>query len=385
MNVVFLSPQFPPNYYQFCTALKAAGANVLAIGDSPYDSLSNELKGALTEYYYEPEMTNYDKLLRAIGYLTYRYGHIDRIDSNNEFWMGLEAQIRQDFNIDGQKTAAVDINRHKIGMKRVYQANNIPCADGGLATDADSIRAFAKKNGYPFILKPDLGVGAAATYKIHDEAELETIIPQLHEDYVFESCLTGNLVSFDGLVDRDGKIFFYTSHNFNNGIMEIVDGNMPMHYYNSREIPEKLREIGFATVKAFDIRERFFHCEFFENNGEYKAMEVNVRCPGGFTPDMMNWSCDFNIYQIWADMLVKGRSDLTYDRKYHVAHAARRYGFNYRYSHEELLAQLGGLCITHMEMPPAFSGAMGDYCYMIRTPDLATLHEAIAKVEECWD
>ncbi len=385
MNVVFLSPSFPPNYYQFCTALKRAGANVLAVGDAPYDSLRPELKEALTEYYYEPNMVDYDALMRAIGYLTYRHGHIDRIDSNNEFWMGEEAEIRQDFNIFGQKPADVAINRHKMGMKRVYQANNIPCAAGEMIESEEGLRAFIKKNGYPVILKPDLGVGAAATYKVNNEEELAEIMPLIPDGYMVESCLFGNLVSFDGLTDREGNIMFYTSHNFNNGIMEVVTGHTSMHYYSSREIPEALKKVGFATVKAFGIKERFFHLEFFENKGQYFGLEVNIRTPGGFTTDMMNWACDFNVYQIWADLLVNNVNKIEYERRYHVAHASRRYGFNYRYSHEEIIAMLGDMCITAMEVPVALSGAMGDFVYMIRHPELPVLKEAIAKIEECWD
>ena len=36
-NVVFLSPNFPTNYWQFCRELKNNGMNVLGIGDQPYD------------------------------------------------------------------------------------------------------------------------------------------------------------------------------------------------------------------------------------------------------------------------------------------------------------------------------------------------------------
>ena len=49
MNVVFLSPHFPPHYYNFCRQLKAAGAHVLGIADAPYDSLSDDLRAALTD------------------------------------------------------------------------------------------------------------------------------------------------------------------------------------------------------------------------------------------------------------------------------------------------------------------------------------------------
>lgn len=51
MNFVFISPQFPKSYWNFCDRLKKNGVNVLGIGDTPYDALSPELRGSLTEYY----------------------------------------------------------------------------------------------------------------------------------------------------------------------------------------------------------------------------------------------------------------------------------------------------------------------------------------------
>ena len=58
MNVIYISPHFPTNYYRFCQQLKANGANVLGIGDAPYNELNPELKEALTEYYRVSSMEN---------------------------------------------------------------------------------------------------------------------------------------------------------------------------------------------------------------------------------------------------------------------------------------------------------------------------------------
>ena len=49
MNFIFISPNFPENYWNFCAALKRNGVTVFGIGDAPYDNLDNRLKESLTE------------------------------------------------------------------------------------------------------------------------------------------------------------------------------------------------------------------------------------------------------------------------------------------------------------------------------------------------
>ena len=51
-NFIFISPNFPTNYWQFCRELKNNGLRVLGIGDQPYDEVwrRNE-DGTQTEYY----------------------------------------------------------------------------------------------------------------------------------------------------------------------------------------------------------------------------------------------------------------------------------------------------------------------------------------------
>ncbi len=72
MNFVFISPNFPHTYWQFCDRLKRNGVNVLGIGDAAYDDLEMPLRDALTEYYRVESLENYDSVLRAVGYFTAR-------------------------------------------------------------------------------------------------------------------------------------------------------------------------------------------------------------------------------------------------------------------------------------------------------------------------
>jgi hypothetical protein len=198
-----------------------------------------------------------------------------------------------------------------------------------------------------------------------------------------ETLLTGELLSFDGLTNAEGDIVFCTAHHFSGGIMEIVSERRPMHYYSYKEIPLELETLGIKAVKAFDVRERFFHIEFFRENADtYAALEINVRPPGGFTMDMMNYACDIDLYQWWADLVIHNRNDFHYERKYHVAHTARRHGMNYRHPHDELVAALGRLLVNYREIPQALCDAIGNFAYYLRSPDLDTLFQGIAMVEE---
>ena len=70
-NLVFISPNFPTNYWQFCNELKKNGINVLGIGEQPYDELTDELKGSLNEYYKVGSMENYDEVYRAFAFFTF--------------------------------------------------------------------------------------------------------------------------------------------------------------------------------------------------------------------------------------------------------------------------------------------------------------------------
>ena len=64
-NLVFISPNFPTNYWMFCRELKKNGLNVLGIGDQAYDELNPDLKDSLNEYYKVSNLENNDEVFRA--------------------------------------------------------------------------------------------------------------------------------------------------------------------------------------------------------------------------------------------------------------------------------------------------------------------------------
>ena len=109
LNYVFISPAYPVTCTQFCDRLNRHGVNVLGIGDVPYDALNDQVKQALTEYYYVDSLEDYDQVYRAVAFFIHKYGRIDWLESLNEYWLPVDARLRTDFNI------AVGTREDKIG------------------------------------------------------------------------------------------------------------------------------------------------------------------------------------------------------------------------------------------------------------------------------
>lgn len=98
-NVVFISPDFPQINVNLVQRASRAGLRMLGIGDADYDGLDVRLKEALTEYYRVPTLDSYDEVLRGVAFLTFKYGKIDVLESNNAYWLSQDGRLREDFNI----------------------------------------------------------------------------------------------------------------------------------------------------------------------------------------------------------------------------------------------------------------------------------------------
>ncbi len=372
MNFVFLSPHFPPNYYMFCVHLRNLGANVFGLADEPYEKLRPELKEALTEYYYVPDMHNYGELVRALGYLTHRYGRLDRLDSMNEYWLETEARLRTDFNLEGFKIQDLPGIKRKSEMKELFRKAGVAVARGQVVRTPAQARKFLEDIGYPVVAKPDVGVGASKTYKINNEQELINFwATKPLEDYFLEEFVKGEIETFDGLTDRDGQVVFSASLHYNRGVMEIVNEDDDIYYYSVREIPLDLERAGRNIAAFFGLHERFFHFEFFRTpDDRLVALEVNMRPPGGWTTDMWNYANDLDIYHEWANVVMNNRFGALYTRPYFCSYIGRKSHKPYLHTRQEILAKFGGLIVYHGPMSGIFAGAMGDYGFLCRSAEL---------------
>ena len=385
MNFIFISPNFPHTYWNFCDRLKRNGVNVLGIGDAPYDSLEEPLKAVLTEYYKVGNMESYDEMYRAVAYFAFKYGKIDWLESNTEYWLEQDAMLRRDFNITtGVQPDELSMWKSKSAMKPFYKEAGIPTARNHKVTDISAARAFLDEiGGFPVIVKPDIGVGAADTWKLESEEDLEWFYNNLPDHpYVMEEFVYGNIYSYDAICNAQGEVLFESSNWFPPSIADMVNKGLDLAYYTTDVVPEQLREYGRAALKAFKVKSRFVHFEFFRLTqarknlgkvGDFVGLEVNMRPAGGYTPDMMDYAHNTDVYEIWAEMVAfneRRLPDLGGDR--FCAYASRRDIHTYVHSHEEILEKYGSCMKMCERMPDVLSGAMGNQMY---TAILDTLEE----------
>ncbi len=396
MNFVFISPQFPDSYWNFCDRLKQRGVNVLGIGDSPYDSLSWQLKSCLTEYYRVDQMEDYDQMVRAMGYFTYKYGKIDWLESNNEYWLEQDARLRADFNIQtGMMPEQVCIVRRKSTMKKYFEQAGVPVARYHMVSSYEQGIAFANTVGYPVFVKPDGGMGAEDSYKLSNEDDMRWFYSTKKDvPYIMEEFICGDIWSYDGISDSNGDIIFESCVSWPRSVADIVNNKDHLAYYTANMLPDDLREKGRATIKSFNVKSRFFHLEFFRlveakeglgNVGDIVALEVNMRPAGGWTPDMYNFANSVDVYSIWADMVVYDKTyvDLT-QQKYYAVYASQRYGKPYVHNFDDIRARYAGKIVLDEEIPEALSGAMGNHMWTAKLDTEEEKDEFIRFVQETY-
>lgn len=396
INFVCISPSFPETNMHFCTHLAAAGVRVMGIGDAPFHELPDELVAALTEYYRVDNLEDYADVYKAMAFLTYHHGRIEWVESNNEHWLETDARLRTDFNIGtGHKIDRIASIRSKTAMKPVYRAAGVPTARQITVTDAASALAFTAEVGHPVIVKPERGVGATRTHRFDDDATLVDFFTDLPEgDYVMEEFLTGDIYSYDAILDAAGEPVFEAATRWPPSIMDVVHQGLDLTYRVLGEVPEQLRERGRLTARAFGMVNRFVHLEFFKLDvarpglaevGEFVGLEVNMRPPGGFTLDMFNHARSADVYQIYTD-LVTGRDTGAAARAVVdpqiCVYAGRRDLRHYRLSRDELLERYRDEFIRHHRNPAMMRPQMGDEFFTLRAATEALADAFVADALE---
>ena len=394
MNFVFVSPQFPEVYWRFCAALRRDGARVLGIGDTPYDLLSPEVRSSLDEYYWVSSLEDYDQVYRAVAFFSFKYGKVDWIESNNEFWLAQDARLREDFNVtNGPRPGQLAVWQSKAAQKPLYAAAGVPTARQTSLTTFDETRWFIGEMGhFPVFAKPEVGVGSSGTRLLTSDDDLRALLAD-HGDvpYVVEQYVEGDICSWDAILDSRGEPLFENQEEFPPSMADVAQRQLDLTYRSLPEVDPALARAGRAVVRAFGLASRFVHLEFFRlsqdrpglgSAGDYVGLEVNVRPPGGSTPEMVGWAHGLDVFQAWADMVCYDELRCEPSGEPSVCvYAARRDAHRYVHAHEDVLARWGDAIVSCGRVADALSDDLGNQQYTARFATSEEADEFVAYVQ----
>lgn len=381
MNFLVISPFYPENFQPFTIELaKQEGVRVLGLGQEPYDQLPESLRAALTEYFRVEDLENVDEVTRAVAFLIYKHGPIDRIESHNEHWLEQDAILREQFNVFGAKPHHLKKTKYKSEMKTFFKKAGVPVVPGQVVQTVSDIEKAVKAIGFPMIAKPDNGVGAAGTFKLCTKDDLATFQAAWdgQTPYFFEEFVTSNIITtYDGLIDSKGQVVFETSLTYTHTPLELMTSKKDNAYYIEKELDPKLVAYGRAIIQAFGMRERFFHIEFFKEKDDYIAIEYNNRMAGGFTVEAYNYAHSLDLFRDYA-RIVTGQSvaERPYAPQYCLV-ATRRDQTAYLHTGEAIEQTYASQLKAVKDMPAAFADLQGNRAYILTTDSKDELLEMI--------
>ncbi|MBR2048219.1 MAG: ATP-grasp domain-containing protein [Oscillospiraceae bacterium] len=396
-NFIFISPNFPLTYWRFCKELKNNGLRVLGIGDCPYDELTQEQKDSMHEYYKVSSLENYDEVFRAVAFFSFKYGKIDWLESNNEYWLERDAKLRTEFHItSGFQEEDMIRTRYKSGMKAYYAKAGIPTARYHLVKDRQSALDFAHLVGYPVVVKPDNGVGANATYKLKSDEDMDFFFATKDNSigFIMEEFVNGEVRTYDAIINSKGEPVFESGNVTCDSLMDVVNEARDSIFYIVKELPEHMKELGRKTVKAFNVKSRFVHFEYFVlkadqeglgKKGDIFGLEVNMRPPGGYAPELANFANSVDVYKIWADMIAYDSTLVPMNGPhYFCGFVGRRDAKNYKMSHDDIMREFGHKMKLAARTPVALAGAMADMMYVANYDTEEEMYDAFRRMCETW-
>ena len=399
MHVLFIEPAFPRNQREFVRALAAVGARVTGIGEGPVEALDDELKGWLHAYEQVPSVVDEEAMFDAVQGVQARE-HVDRLEATVEAHIMSAAHVRERCSIPGTSTRTAWLCRDKPAMKEALREAGIPTAQSIGTSSPDEARAFAGKVGYPLIIKPRAGAGAAGTHRVDDDDGLEEALRECGVDRGASVAIEEFIEGHEGFWDTltvDGEVVHEFVSHYYPGVLEAMRTQwISPQIVTTNQVDgdtyAEVREMGRRVLAALDIETSATHMEWFFGPKGLTFSEIGCRPPGVGMWDVYGAANDLDLYREWAQLLVHGQTDARASRRFAAGMIALRPQHNGRISHyegvEELQADHGD-CIIDLHFPPpgtptqsVEAGYMANAWVRMRHPDYDTLRRILDEVGE---
>lgn len=325
MRVLMISPGFPNEMPLFTRGLAQVGAEIFGIGDQAAAALPREVAAVLHDYLQVRDLWDEARVVSEVRqWLGKR--RVDRVEVLWEPGMMLAAKLRQALGAPGLDPERTIAFRDKERMKRVLDEAGIRTPHHYEARTREEVRQAIARIGYPVIIKPLDGAGAADTWPIRSDDELDQALRAVtHVPVVsVEEFIEGEEYTYDTVCAHGVPLFenvgWYRPGPLIARLNPWISASNIVYRDLDHEIPAQGRKMGRRVLEALGFESGFTHMEWFRNkDGEAVFGEIGGRSPGGRLVHVMNYSCDADLFTGWAEAVCHGRISQKLDKKFSAA------------------------------------------------------------------
>jgi biotin carboxylase len=396
-TVIFATPYFTANAQQFVDALGGmADVRLGVISQDRIENLRPELRSRLAADWKVDDALDTAQLVAAARGLAERIGSPARLLAVNEQIQVPLARAREELGIAGMRAEQANNFRDKARMKALLREAGLPCARYRLAAGEAEAQGFAREVGFPVVVKPPAGAASQATHRVGDADGLAAVLreaaPGPGREVLLEEFVTGDEFSFDTF-SLDGRLVFHSMTRYLPPPLEVMRNPwMQWTVLLPREVdgPEfdPIRDLGRRALEVLGMETGMCHLEWFRRrDGSLVFSEVAARPPGAQITTLISRAHGFDSVRAWAELMVFGRFDHAWERRYAVGAAYLRGQGRGRvravHGMEVVQRELGHL-VTDARIPEAGQEAAvtyeGEGFVIVRDPDTAVVADALRRI-----
>jgi carbamoylphosphate synthase large subunit len=400
VNVAFIEPSFPANQKQFVRALSSVGAAVIGIGERPADWLDDDVKGWLTHYEQVASVVDVGALVEGIGRVQSQVA-VDRLEATVEAHIVAAAEAREACSIAGTSVRTAYLCRDKPTMKEVLRQAGVPTAHSTAASTADEVREFARREGFPLIIKPRAGAGASGTVRIDDFEQLERNLAETPFDYgasvAVEEFVEGHEAFYDTVTIGGQVAHEFVCHYYPNVLEAMRTRWISPQFIATNRVDvaegyQQVKVLGQAVIEALGIETSATHMEWFFGPKGLRFSEIGCRPPGVGAWDLYCEGNEIDLYREWALAVCYGQTGAVPTRAYSaglIALRPDRDGVIAGYIGLDEVRERFGQWLIDYHLPPAGTptqpveaGYMANAWIRMKHPDYDQLREMLDRVGE---
>ncbi len=335
LDVLLISPSFPADNGHFTKALHALpGVRVLGVGDQPAARMEPEVRDAIDALHVVPDLWDEDATVESTRAWLGSMGisRVDRVECLWEPGVVLAARMRAAFGAPGLSVDQAKAFRDKDLMKSRLDEAGIRTPHHYRARTAAEVEGAIERIGFPVIVKPIDGAGSADTHVMRSADDVGPVLAAVQHvpEVSVEEFIEGDEFTYDAILAGGETLFENVAWYRPKPLVArqnpwISPQAVCLADIDQSEISPGVA-LGRRALRALGLETGMAHMEWFRSSktGEAIFGEVGARAPGGRLSHGMNYSCDGDVFRLWAEAITAGRTEQSMEKRFNAALVFKR-------------------------------------------------------------